>query len=90
MTRLSRILEVRFELDSVRERVRDIEWRFANLDPFGPERDAMINERQRALDKLRKTKEEMLRLEVDQLNYTHPMPTSPPTQNNDPNYGGTK
>ena len=84
MTESRRSQELRYEIDSVRDRVRDIEWRFVHCDPYGPERDAMMNERQRALDKLRKTKEELLNLGLSDIG------VDPPADNGDPNYGGTK
>lgn len=52
--------KVRFEqeVSSIRDRVRDIEWRIEGGDNINHEQ--LMNERQRALDKLRETQKELL------------------------------
>ena len=47
------------EVSSIRDRVRDIEWR---VEGMGAQEDIgnLLNERQRALDKLRETQRELL------------------------------
>ena len=55
------ILKLKFEIDSVKERVRDVEWRMENGKDI--ENDA----RQKALDKLRHLQKELVDLEVKRL-----------------------
>ena len=55
------ILKLKFEIDSVKERVRDVEWRMETGKDI--ENDA----RQKALDKLRHLQKELLDLEVKRL-----------------------
>ena len=55
------ILKLKFEIDSVRERVRDVEWRMENG------KDIENDSRQKALDKLRHLQKELLDLEVKRL-----------------------
>jgi len=53
-------LKVRLEqeVSSIRDRVRDIEWRIDGID--NGDINHLMNERQRALDKLRETQKELL------------------------------
>lgn len=44
------------EISSIRDRIRDIEWRIEG----GEAVDNLMNERQRALDKLRETQKDLL------------------------------
>lgn len=46
------------EVSSIRDRVRDIEWRIEGGE--GGDYKDLMNERQRALDKLRETQKELL------------------------------
>ena len=55
------ILKLKFEIDSVRERIRDVEWRMENGKEI--ETDA----RTKAMDKLRHLQKELLDLEVKRL-----------------------
>ncbi len=47
------------EVSSIRDRVRDIEWRIEG-SADGEGYNSLMNERQRALDKLRETQKELL------------------------------
>lgn len=47
------------EVASIRDRVRDIEWRVEGMGS-GDDISNLLNERQRALDKLRETQRELL------------------------------
>lgn len=47
------------EVSSIRDRVRDIEWRVEGMSS-GDDISSLLNERQRALDKLRETQRELL------------------------------
>lgn len=54
---------LRYECDSIRDRIRDIEWRSDNMDQ--PEFSRLMDERQQAIDKLRHTTKELLDVELD-------------------------
>lgn len=55
------ILTLEHMVLSVKERIRDLEWRHENGDRID------FGERQRALDKLRKTQDELLEAKLSQL-----------------------
>lgn len=51
--------ELRFEAEcmSIQDRINDLQWRIEGADDFAIE--GLMNERQRAIDKLRETRREM-------------------------------